>query len=150
LSDSHTGHSHRGFYQARCPGGMCKDRRVKADPNVEVDDDGQVIVSFDVFSATPIDVLAPYLRESKAPSDEFHYDLGTTTFEESISSRRADRLETTIVDYIDRLAAVPRDLLHGDAAVVRLFVTLPSGAETIHAKTIKRLAEVNATIWIDA
>ncbi len=59
-------------------------------------------------------------------------------------------LKAAIGQHLDRLAAVPRDALHDPDAFVRLFLTLPRGAETIDAETVKRLAEVNATVWIDA
>ncbi|MDY0910731.1 hypothetical protein [Microbacterium sp. CFBP9034] len=122
------------------------------DLGVEDTDDGEghVIVSFTVISVAPIEGLAQYLSESRTPADEFFYDLGTTSFEEREAEARADRLEATINAFLDLLEPIPHEALHDPGAFVRLFMTLCRGAETIHAKTLKRLADANATIWIDA
>lgn len=116
-----------------------------------VDDDaGHVIVSLAVFSSSRIEELSEFLRDPSASPDQFHYSLGTTTFDESGWERRADLLRTAVNDLLDQLERVPREVLNAPQSFVRLFLTLPAGAETIDASTVKRLAEVNATIWIDA
>lgn len=120
------------------------------DPDLDGDADCWVTVSLSVFGAGRIERLEDYLQESAGPTDEHRYHLGTTTFNEPSWDRRAETLATTINDLLDRLASIPPDVLHAPTAFVRLFLTLPSGAETIDAKTLKRLAEVNATVWIDA
>lgn len=121
-----------------------------SDPEAEAGDNGYVIVSFTVISTAPIEGLAQYLRDSRTPADEFFYDLGTTSFEEPGSEARADKLQATINGFLDLVEPIPRAVLHHPGAFVRLFMTLCRGAETIDAKTLKRLADVNATIWIDA
>lgn len=120
------------------------------DPVLETADDGHVIVSFDVSSELPIEELKEYLREPKRPTGELRYLLGTTDFDEPSWERRASLLGSTINGFIDLLATIPRDVLHASTVFVRLYVTFPRGAETIDAQTVKRLAEVNATLWIDA
>lgn len=119
------------------------------DPEDEADD-GYVIVSFTVISQAPIEGLAQYLEGSRTPADEYFYSLGTTTFEEPGWEARADKLDATINAFLDLLEPIPRDVLHDPGAFVRLFMTLCRGAETLRAETVKRLADVNATIWIDA
>lgn len=116
----------------------------------EPDDTGHVIASFTVFSPTPIDALAEHLVVRDPPEDAHRYDFGTVTFNELDAYRRADRLRETIDAFLNRLVDVPREDLHASGAFVRLFITFPRGAETIQAQTVQRLAEVNATIWIDA
>lgn len=112
--------------------------------------DGHVIVSFDVFSPKVIQELADYSSKIQAPTDSYRYRFETTTFDEPELQLRAAKLESTINDYLDRLQSVPRDVLHGQESFVRLYVSIPAGAETINARTVQRLAEANATIWIDA
>lgn len=109
-----------------------------------------MILSFSVFSLTRIGELSAFLEEPSSPTDEFHYQLGTTTFDEPAWERRAEQLRAAINAFVDQLEHVPRDVLNSPGSFVRLFVTLPSGAETIDANTVKRLGDVNATIWIDA
>lgn len=118
--------------------------------DLEVDEvAGHVIVSFSVFSLTRIGELSAFLEASSSPTDDFHYRFGTTTFDEPAWERRAERLDAAINAFVDRLEHVPRHELNAAGSFVRLFLTLPSGAETIDASTVKRLADVNATIWID-
>ncbi|MFE1664560.1 hypothetical protein [Microbacterium sp. P02] len=116
----------------------------------EANDDSYVIVSFTVISAARIEGLTQYLAEPDTTFDGFFYDLGTTTFDEPGWEARADKLHQAINVSLDRVAPIPRELLTDPGTFVRLFVTLPSGAETIDAQTVKRLADANATIWIDA
>lgn len=112
--------------------------------------DGHVIVSFDVLSQKVIQELADYWSEIQAPTDSYRYRFETMTFDELESQLRAAKLKSTINYYLDRLQAVPRGVLHGQETFVRLYVSIPAGAETIDARTVQRLAEVNASIWIDA
>jgi len=119
------------------------------DADIEMDaDTGHLIVSLSVWTAVRVDELERYLRD---PSESgFFYRLGTVKFEEPAWEARADKLNTTIHGLVDQLASVPRDVLHAPESFVRLYMTLPSGAETLEARTVQRLAEVNATVWIDA
>lgn len=127
----------------------CDDHHVTRDADIEMDaDTGQVIVSLSVSTAVRVDELERYLRDP--PVSPFIYDLGRVKFDEPAWDARADKLNTTIHELVDRLESVPLAVLHAPESFVRLFMTLPSGAETLHAGTVKRLAEVNATVWIDA
>ncbi|BAJ75651.1 Flp pilus assembly protein, ATPase CpaF [Microbacterium testaceum StLB037] len=129
----------------------CDDRRVMSDEESEADADddaGHVIVSLSVSTTTRVDELERYLEDPSGPP--FIYDLGMSSFDESAAEARADKLEMTITELVDRLEDVPRAVLHDPESFVRLYMTLPAGAETIGADIVKRLAEVNATIWIDA
>ena len=111
---------------------------------------GDVIVSFDVFTATRIEQLAEYSSESPSAGDGFHYSLGTTRFSEPSRQLRADLLRSRINQYLDLVATVSREVLDAPDSFVRLFLTLSPGDETIDAVAVKRLADANATIWIDA
>lgn len=128
---------------------MCENRGV-TEISLEADDDSHVIVSFTVISATRIEGLTQYLAEPTTTVDGFFYDLGSTTFDEPGWEARADKLHQAINASLDRVEPIPRELLNDPGTFVRLFVTLPSGAETIDAQTVKRLADANTTIWIDA
>jgi hypothetical protein len=124
---------------------------VSDDDHPEADDDaGRVIVSLSVFSSSLVQELSQFLQGPSASPDKFHYRLGTATFDVPAWEPRAEMLHAAINDLLDRLERVPRALLNGPESFVRLFLTLPAGAETIDARTVKRLADVNATIWIDA
>lgn len=59
-------------------------------------------------------------------------------------------MQATINGLLGLVEPIPRASLHDPGAFVCLFMTLCRGAETIDAKTLKRLADVKATIWIDA
>ena len=111
-------------------------------------DTGHVIVSLSVFTAVRIDELERYLRDRADSS--FSYGLGTVKFDEPAWEARADKLNAVIDNLLDLLDNIPRAVLHAPESFVRLYMTLPTGAETISASTVKRLADVNATIWIDA
>lgn len=111
-------------------------------------DTGHVIVSLSVSTAVRVDELERYLRDP--PVSPFVYDLGTVKFDEPAWEARADKLNATIHELVDQLASVPRAVLHAPESFVRLYMTLPSGAETLEARTVQRLAGVNATVWIDA
>lgn len=120
------------------------------DSDNKTDDVGFVIVSFTVVTAVPVEGLVRHLRETRIEGDEFIYDLGTETFEEPETQARANKLDATINGFLDLTRSIPREVLHDPKAFVRLYLTFGRGAETVTAKTIKRLADVNATIWIDA
>lgn len=129
---------------------MCKNLHVTEDSDGEADGSGYVIVSFTVITASPIEGLSQYLSKPRARPDEFVYELGTQTFEEPESEARADQLDATINRFLDLLEPIPRGVLHDPNTFVRLYATFCRGAETISSTTLKRLAGVNATIWIDA
>ncbi|KTS91126.1 hypothetical protein NS183_05600 [Microbacterium testaceum] len=112
-------------------------------------DDGHVIVSFDVSTAVRVGELDQF-RTQPGSAPAFSYRLGTVTFDESNAKARADKLNAVIMEFVDRLHGVPPAVLDAPETFVRLFMTLPAGAETLHAETVKRLADVGATIWIDA
>jgi hypothetical protein len=128
---------------------VCEDRGV-TEISLNADDEGQVIASFTVISAARIEGLTQYLDEPTTAVDGFFYDLGTTTFDEPGWEARADKLHRAINAFLDRVEPIPRELLNDPGTFVRLFITLPSGAETIDAQTVKRLADANTAIWIDA
>lgn len=128
---------------------MCENRRVTQGSDIDTDDAGLVIVSFTVLAATPIDGLVRYLHESRTRGDEFFYDLGTETFEEPEAQNRADKLDAAINGFLDLMEPIPREVLHDSQAFVRLYMTFGRGAETVSAKALRRLAGVNATMWID-
>jgi hypothetical protein len=117
----------------------------------EGEDDGHVIVSLSVDSETNIAELGRWRMDSESDdAAQNSFDLGTISFDEPDWERRVIVLHSTIDALLDRLAEVPRDRLHQAGTIVRLFLTLPAGAETISAETVKRIAEVNAVLWIDA
>lgn len=113
-------------------------------------DNGHVIVSFDVSTAVRVGELEQSFRAQPGSSTPFWYHLGTVTFDEPDWEARADKLNAVIMEFVDRLHGVPPAVLDAPETFVRLFMTLPAGAETLHAETVKRLADVGATIWIDA
>jgi hypothetical protein len=118
----------------------------------KVDDsaDGYVIVSLTVVHAVPITELAAYETFSGRVTDGSHwYQLGTISFEEKDSAQRAEELDRAILTLIDRLAGAPVDLLRSEEVFTRLFITFPHGAETISSSTLRRLADVGATLWLD-
>ncbi|WP_406246137.1 hypothetical protein ACI7YT_13795 [Microbacterium sp. M] len=118
--------------------------------DVDADDVGFVVVSFTVIAARPIDGLVRYLRESRTPDGEFFYDLGTETFEELEAENRADRLDAAINGMLDLVEHVPRSMFHDPHVFVRLYLTFGRGAETVSADALRRMADVNATMWIDS
>lgn len=115
------------------------------------EDTGYVIVSLHVFSNDAIAELDAWRIEPKgSEAGPITYKIGTISFEEPCWERRIDALQATIDELLDRLANVPRARFHEADTFSRLYLTLPAGAETISAETVKRLAEVNAVLWIDA
>lgn len=113
-------------------------------------DNGHVIVSFDVSTAVRVGELEQSFRAQPGSSTSFRYRLGTVTFDEPDAKARAGKLNAVILEFVDRLEGVPPAVLNAPETFVRLFMTLPAGAETLDAGTVKRLADVGATIWIDA
>jgi hypothetical protein len=113
----------------------------------EDDDHSMIILSVTAFSEERIDELATF--EVPWEDGVFRYDVGHVDFEEPDWDRRADVLNDMLNENIARLAPVA-DALHAPGAWVRFFLTLPRGAETIAAETVRGLASVNATLWIDA
>ena len=107
-------------------------------------------MSLTVFSAGPIDQLASLGGERAEGESEHHYALGTITFDQPDWSARIDELETALDTLLDLLDPVPQAVLHAEGTVVRLFMTLPRGAETISARLVRRFANANVTLWIDA
>lgn len=104
------------------------------------------MLSVTVFGDQPV----PGLEASATPADDgFRYDIGHVKFEERDGKARADVLNAVLDEHVDRLIPVAAEL-HRPDVFVRFFLTLPHGAETVHADTLKRLASVNATLWIDA
>ncbi|UJP11276.1 hypothetical protein L2X99_07030 [Microbacterium sp. KUDC0406] len=120
--------------------------------HMKLDDsaDGYVIVSLAVVHAAPIAELAAYETFDERVTDGSHwYQLGTLPFTEKDAARRAEELDRTILSLIDRLDGVPAELLRSEEVFVRLFITFPHGAETISSSTLRRLADVGVTIWLD-
>ncbi|MFE6733925.1 hypothetical protein [Microbacterium sp. NPDC057650] len=120
--------------------------------HMKIDDsaDGYVIVSLTVVHADPIAELAVYETFYERVTDGSHwYQLGTLSFSEKDAARRAEELDRTILTLIDRLDSAPTELLRSEEVFTRLFITFPHGAETISASTLRRLADVGATIWLD-
>jgi hypothetical protein len=114
------------------------------------EDDGHVIVSLSVDSDEAIAELDAWRVDADDKDLGYSaYRLGTISFEEPDCERRADALRAAMDTLLDRLANVSRRRLNDRGTLLRLYVTVPSGAETISAKTVARLAEVNAALWID-
>ncbi|WP_345373605.1 tetratricopeptide repeat protein [Frondihabitans cladoniiphilus] len=129
------------------------------DDGLDDDDDddsdaGHVIFSLDVLSLHAIPALSGLssLSPNIHPRDNFQYRVHHESFTESNWSLRADRVEATLTAALDTLEATQVDLaaLHHPDVFVRAFFTFGSGAETIHAEALQRLAKFNATLWIDA
>ncbi|MDP9027849.1 MAG: hypothetical protein M3N46_09920 [Actinomycetota bacterium] len=118
--------------------------------------DEQTLVSFSltVLSPHPIDDLVPFAAPTLVArtDDDFMYGIYKTGFEDADESTRAERLHELVVEALDLLDAtgISPSELHHDEVRVRAFYTFDPGAETIRADVVKRLARINATIWIDA
>ncbi|WP_413354678.1 hypothetical protein [Microbacterium sp. 1P06AB] len=115
-----------------------------------MDDIGHIIATFTVVAEAPVEGLEQYSRESRDPADPVVHHLGSVTIDEPDAKARADALESAIDVFLDRADHVPRPVLHGPGVFVRLYVSFGHGAQTITSRTIRRLADVNATLWIDA
>jgi hypothetical protein len=116
----------------------------------EDDDQGQVIVSLDVFSPTPIEALSAFEWTSEARDDGRRYQLGTIEFVEQDAEERAEALDSAVATLLGLLSGVPRELLFDEDAFVRLFLTLGRGAQTLRSSLVQRIAAVNGTVWIDS
>lgn len=116
-------------------------------PHTEPDGFGSVIASLTVISTTSIESLEPH-RQGSAEGHHV-YDLGTERICEGDAARRAERLDAAIAGLLHRLDDVYSPVLHDPATFVRLFLTFGGGAHTIAPDAIRRLAGVNATLWID-
>ena len=116
-------------------------------PESDDDDDWEVILSVTAFGEKPIPALNVYATPQE--DDSFRYDIGHVVFDEPNSSARADVLNEVLNEHVALLAPAANTLRRPDVWV-RFFLTLPSGAETISADTVRALASVNATLWIDA
>ncbi len=116
-------------------------------PDDADNDHSMIILSVTVFSEDRIDGLAIF--EVPSENGVFRYDVAHVDFEERDGNRRADVLNDTLNENIARLVPMA-EALHAPGVWVRFFLTLPHGAETIAAETVRGLASVNATLWIDA
>ena len=109
---------------------------------------GSVMVSLTVFSTTSIEDLNSYRRVS---ADGRHvYDLGTERIADGDAGRRAEKLDAAIEELLHRLDDVTSSALQDPATFVRLFLTFGGGSHTISPHVLRRVALVNATLWIDA
>lgn len=126
--------------------------------NNKVDDDETLVIfSFTVQSKAPIDALTPmrsFERGAGKPRDidDVFYDVAHVSFEDGNWQTRADKLAAAVNDALDRLDATgvdPLEMRRADV-FVRAFFTFGSGAETINADIVERLAQYHAWIWIDA
>ncbi|KQZ23923.1 hypothetical protein ASD43_05815 [Microbacterium sp. Root553] len=111
------------------------------------DDDGHVILSVTVFGQDDVPGLEALTEHREA--DGIRYDITTFSFDETDADTRADMLNDAILDRVALLTPAA-EALHRTDVWVRFFLTLPHGAETIRAETVRALAAVNATLWIDA
>lgn len=116
----------------------------------------QTLVSFSltVLSGHPIDDLEPFAGRTfmSGPDEDHFYSIYKSDFEGEEWAERSDRLHEIVTDALDTLDATgisPSELHHEDVRV-RAFYTFEPGSETIRAEDVKRLARINATIWIDA
>jgi hypothetical protein len=115
----------------------------------------RVLFSMFVVSEDPIPALAALTappRRRPAPDDLHAYDLARVAFEVDDADERAGRLNAELGAALDLLEStgVDRDALHSSSVDVRAYWTLGSGAHTIDARSIARLAAVGAQVWIDA
>ena len=111
------------------------------------DDEGHVILSVTVFGQNEVPGLDALTERREA--DGVRYDIETFAFDETDAGARAEKLNDAILERVALLAPAA-EALHRADVWVRFFVTLPRGAETLRADTVRALADVNATLWIDA
>jgi hypothetical protein len=121
---------------------------------VETDVRTRVVFSLTVTSEHPIEALAGFPTATRGlnPDDDYIYAIDKIYFEEDDMCDRADLLNAAVNDSLDRLNASGIDVaeLHRDDVYVRAYYTFSPGSETIRPEVVKRLARINATIWIDA
>ncbi len=110
-------------------------------------DDTRVILSVTVFSLQAVPGLDA-LRKRRDTAG-YRYDIESLSFDEPDAEVRANTLNDALLARVALLAPAS-EALHRPDVWVRFFVTLPRGAETITAETVRALASVNATLWIDA
>ncbi|WP_157550843.1 hypothetical protein [Microbacterium sp. Root553] len=106
-----------------------------------------MILSVTVFGQDDVPGLEALTEHREA--DGIRYDITTFSFDETDADTRADMLNDAILDRVALLTPAA-EALHRTDVWVRFFLTLPHGAETIRAETVRALAAVNATLWIDA
>jgi hypothetical protein len=120
----------------------------------ETETQTRVVFSLTVTSEHPIEALAkfPTVARRLNPDDDYIYAIDKVYFEEDDSGDRADLLNASVNDALDRLNLSGVDVaeLHRDDVYVRAYYTFSPGSETIRPEVVKRLARINATIWIDA
>jgi hypothetical protein len=122
------------------------------------DEDTHVIFSLTVQCDFPIEALAPMRNFATAggkprANDDVVYFIGKmTSFEEGNWRTRADKLDAAVnfaLDNLDATRVDPEEMRRPDV-FVKAFFTFGSGAETISADIVERLARYHATTWIDA
>jgi len=117
-------------------------------------DDGYVIFSLTIYSSHAISQISQLEKRpsSARDGDDFHYPIHHSSFTEPDWHARAEKLDCSVnaaLVELDTLGVGMETFDHSDV-VVRAFFTFLAGAETLSARTVRRLAAVNATIWIDA
>ncbi len=114
----------------------------------------RVVFSLTVTSEHPIDALSGFPTQTRGlgPDDDYIYAVDKVYFEEDDVADRAELLNAAVNESLDRLNAsgVDAEELHRPDVYVRAFYTFSPGSETIRPEVVKRLARINATIWIDA
>jgi hypothetical protein len=127
---------------------------VQTEVETETETPTRVVFSLTVTSEHPIAALSTFPVQSRAlsPDDDFIYAIDKVYFEEGDMGDRAELLDAAVNDALDRLILSGIDVaeLHRDDVYVRAFYTFSPGSETIRPEVVKRLARINATIWIDA
>jgi hypothetical protein len=127
---------------------------LQAELETETETRTRVVFSLTVTAEHPIEALAgfPMMSRGLNPDDDYIYAIDKVYFEEVDAGDRADLLNATVNDALDRLNLSGVDVaeLHRDDVYVRAYYTFSPGSETIRPDVVKRLARINATIWIDA
>ena len=128
--------------------------QVQAEVAAETESSTRVVFSLTVTSEHPIAALSnfPIANRGLNPDDDYIYAIDKVYFEEDDTGDRADLLDAAVNDALDRLIMSGIDVaeLHRDDVYVRAYYTFSPGSETIRPEVVKRLARINATIWIDA
>jgi hypothetical protein len=122
------------------------------------DEDTQVIFSLSVHCDFPIEALATLRNLTRTggkprADNDVMYSIGKTiSFEDGNWETRADKLDAAVnaaLDLLDSTGVDPQEMRRPDV-FLKAFFTFGSGAETISAEIVERLARYHATIWIDA
>jgi hypothetical protein len=128
--------------------------QLQAEVAPQTESSTHVVFSLTVTSEHPIAALSTFPVQSRAlsPDDDYIYAIDKVYFDEDDMGDRADLLDAAVNDALDRLSMSGIDVaeLHRDDVYVRAFYTFSPGSETIRPEVVKRLARINATIWIDA